>query len=326
MNRSLPTAQEILVPGLLAGAAFSAAAAWRGRTDSGSAIAALNAPSHVLWGESAIVEQRATLRHTLPGVAINVGAGVFWAAVMQTLFRGATHRGGRGAQLAAGGAASALAWLIDYHLIPHRLSPGIETRVSGGSLLGIHGIFALGLGVGAALTATGQRAHRGRETVPVRGVQEVLTLSRVFDAPRERVWNAWTDPGQISRWWGPAGFSAPAIAIDLREGGRYLYCMRSPDGEDYWSTGVFREIEPLARIVATDSFADAEGNVVPATYYGMRPAFPLELVVTVTFEEHNGRTRLTLKHAGFPSREDRESAREGWSGSLDKLGAVVSGT
>ena len=146
-----------------------------------------------------------------------------------------------------------------------------------------------------------------------------LTITRIFDAPRELVWKAWTDPEHVKRWLGPRGYTAPFCEIDLRVGGTSLYCMRSPEGRDYWSTGVYREIVPLERIVSTDSFADEKGNVVPASYYDMSADYPLELLVTVTFEEHEGKTKLTLKHAGFPSDEERDAARDGWSTSLDKL-------
>ncbi len=95
--------------------------------------------------------------------------------------------------------------------------------------------------------------------------------------------------------------------------------MRSPDGKDYWSTGVYREIVPLQRIVATDSFADEKGNVVPATHYGMGPDLPLEFLVTVTFEEYQGKTGLTLTHKGFPSGRDSEMASQGWNESFDEL-------
>src|SRR5436309_6181260 len=109
-----------------------------------------------------------------------------------------------------------------------------------------------------------------------------LTIVRVFDAPREAVWKAWTDPERAKRWWGPKGFTAPFIEIDFRVGGKYLFCMRSPDGKDYWSTGTYREIVPMKKFVATDSFADAKGKVVPASYYGMDADFPLELLWIVT--------------------------------------------
>jgi uncharacterized protein YndB with AHSA1/START domain len=161
---------------------------------------------------------------------------------------------------------------------------------------------------------------KSSSTVPA---GEDLVIIRVFDAPRGRVWQAWTDPESMMRWWGPAGFTCPVCKIDLRGGGAYLNCMRSPEGRDYWSTGVFREIVPPERLVYTDSFADERGNVVSATHYGMSADFPLEMRVTVTFEEQEGKTRLTLRHAGLPPGKDLDDCRAGWSESLDKLAEVL---
>src|SRR3989304_1584067 len=139
-----------------------------------------------------------------------------------------------------------------------------------------------------------------------------LIIIRVFDAPRELVWKAWTEPERVMRWWGPKGFTSPVCKIDLRVGGVYLYCMRSPEGQDFWTTGVYREIVPLERIVYTDSFADREGNVVPATHYGMSADFPLELLLTVTFEEQGGKTKMTLRHVGTPAGEMSDLTAAGW--------------
>ncbi len=149
--------------------------------------------------------------------------------------------------------------------------------------------------------------------------REELTITRVFDAPRDLVWKAWTDPGLIKRWWGPKYFTAPVSKIDLRVGGRYLNCMRGPDGKDYWSTGVYREIVPGERLVMSDSFADEKGNVVPASHYGMAGDWPLEMLVTVTFEELDGRTKMALRHEGIPAGMIRELTGTGWSESFDKL-------
>jgi len=91
-----------------------------------------------------------------------------------------------------------------------------------------------------------------------------LVVTGIFDAPVELVWKAWTDPEHVMRWWGPKGYTSPASEIDLRVGGKYLWCMRSPEGQNLWSTGVYREIAPFERIVCTNSFSDEKGNVVPA--------------------------------------------------------------
>lgn len=154
-------------------------------------------------------------------------------------------------------------------------------------------------------------------------MEKELVITRIFDAPRSYVWEAWADPWRMKLWWGPKGFTSPVCKIDFRVGGVYLNCMQSPEGKDYWSTGVYREIVESERIVCTDCFADEKGNIVPATYYGMSSDFPLEMLVTVTFEEDKGKTKLTLRHAGMPSGADQDGARQGWSESLDKLAEVV---
>jgi len=146
-----------------------------------------------------------------------------------------------------------------------------------------------------------------------------LVISRIFNAPRSRVWRAWTDPDFVMRWWGPKVFTSPECKIDLQVGGKYIFVMRSPEGRDYYSTGRYLTIEPLNKLIFTDSFADEKGNVVPATYYGMDGNIPLELLVTVLFEDQDGKTKMTMRHEGFPEAEIREQAKIGWSESFDKL-------
>ncbi len=158
-------------------------------------------------------------------------------------------------------------------------------------------------------------------TIDTQGKELIIT--RAFDAPRERVWKAWADPDCLKQWWGPRDFTAPSITLDFREGGTYLYCMRSPEGQDYWSTGTFREVVPMERIVYTDSFADAEGNPVPASHYGMEGDWPAELRVTLTFEDQDGKTKFMLRHAGLPEGQHREMCGMGWKESLDKLAASL---
>jgi len=110
--------------------------------------------------------------------------------------------------------------------------------------------------------------------------------------------------------------------LAFRVGGKILASMQSPEfneGRPIWSTGVYREIVPLERIVMTDSFADEKGNVVPATHYGMGEDIPLEMLVTVTLEDLGGKTRMTMRHEGLPAGEMKDGANQGWSESFDKL-------
>jgi uncharacterized protein YndB with AHSA1/START domain len=149
-----------------------------------------------------------------------------------------------------------------------------------------------------------------------------IIITRAFDSPRELVWKAWTDPKHFARWWGPKGFTAPHISIDFRVAGKFLYCMRGPglDGvtRDFWNTGVYLEISPMEKIVYTDGFANEKGKRVAASYYGMPGDWPGELTVTVTFEKRDGKTMMTLRHAGIPE-EMIEQCEEGWNESFDKL-------
>ena len=145
--------------------------------------------------------------------------------------------------------------------------------------------------------------------------QRAIVITRVFDVPRELVWKAWTEPEHFARWYGPKGFSTPVCRIDLRVGGKYLNCMRSPEGQDFWTTGVFREIVAPERLVMTASRADKDGNV--------DADWPGETQISVTFEEDDGRTKVTLEHVGMPAGTGRDMAEAGWNESLDKLADVL---
>jgi len=150
-----------------------------------------------------------------------------------------------------------------------------------------------------------------------------IVITRTFDAPRELVWEAWTEPGYLMRWWAPKGCTTPFCKVDLRPGGKFHYCMRMPEGRDIWGIGVYREIVAPSLLVYTDSFADAQGNPVPPAHYGMSASHPAETLVTVSFEEHEGKTKLTLRHGIPVSVEERKGAEQGWSEMLDRLAALL---
>lgn len=148
-----------------------------------------------------------------------------------------------------------------------------------------------------------------------------VVISRIIDAPRDRVFKAWTEPERLMRWWAPKGFITPYCKVDLRPGGIFHFCMRSPESRDIWGVGVYRKIVEPERIDYIDSFADADGNPVPPAHYGMSPTYPAEALVTVTFDEYEGKTRLTLQHAVPESVMEREAIRQGWIEMLDRLEA-----
>ena len=149
-------------------------------------------------------------------------------------------------------------------------------------------------------------------------LQNEIVINRVFNLPVSVVWLAWTDAEYFKKWWGPRGFTCPSSKMEARVGGKYLNCMRGPDGKEYWSTGVVKELIPERKLVVTDSFSDDKGNIKPASEYGMPGDWPKELLITVYLEEADGATKMKLKHHGIPG-EMREDCIKGWNESFDKL-------
>ncbi|WII72610.1 SRPBCC domain-containing protein [Bdellovibrio sp. 22V] len=146
-----------------------------------------------------------------------------------------------------------------------------------------------------------------------------LTMERTFDGPRELVFKVWTEPAHIEKWWGPHKFKVPHCEIDLRPGGTFLICMRSPEGDDYWNKGMFQEIIPEQKIVSTLYFCDEEGNFVPPSAYGMGTDFPSEAVLTVTFAELDKKTKVTLNYGIPVSIAKRYGVEDGWIQSFERF-------
>jgi uncharacterized protein YndB with AHSA1/START domain len=138
-----------------------------------------------------------------------------------------------------------------------------------------------------------------------------IVITRVFDAPRELVWQAWTDPRHLAQWWGPKGFTNPACEVDARVGGAWHIVMRSPDGTEYPCGGVYREIVKPERLVFTNNATDKEGNTI------------LEGLTTVTFAEHGAKTKLTLQTRAAAvvayAAAYLKGMEAGWTQSLERL-------
>lgn len=139
-------ARRALVSGFFAGLATAVAAAFFGALEKRRPLAPINATSHVIWGEEAAHAPQPELRYTLPGLALNFGAGVFWAAIYERLFGRAAEKSGSKAVL-GGAAVATAAYLVDYHLVPSRLTPGWERQISPRALALVFGALALSLPV-----------------------------------------------------------------------------------------------------------------------------------------------------------------------------------
>ena len=160
-------------------------------------------------------------------------------------------------------------------------------------------------------------------TTAEKKVEVPFVLTRVLCAPRHLVFKAWTEPEHVKRWWGPKAFTTPVCTIDLRPGGLFHYCMRSPEGKDYWGRGLYLEVVRPERLVYEDSFSDADGSIVSPRHYGMSPDWPEKTLTTVTFEDDGGHTRLLLKGGVSEELAKAQHADEGWNESLDRLAAYL---
>jgi len=139
-----------------------------------------------------------------------------------------------------------------------------------------------------------------------------FTIVRGFDAPREVVWRAWTEPEQLAQWFGPRGISTPLdkIRMDLRPGGQAsLVMVDDASGVEYLNTGTYLEIVPPERLVwKDDGFSDGTG---PGT-------------VTVTLRDLGGKTELTVHVVADFTETMRAQAEIGWGSSFDKLAELLS--
>jgi uncharacterized protein YndB with AHSA1/START domain len=138
--------------------------------------------------------------------------------------------------------------------------------------------------------------------------EEELVLTRTFAAPRQQVFDAWTTPEALQRWWGPRGFTLPTCLIDFRAGGALRFVMRGPDGADYGFGGTYREVIPPQRIVFT-SVIDADPEH--------------EMLTTVTFAEDDGKTTVMLRQTAPRAEGPRKGQRQGWTETLDRLQQAV---
>ena len=142
--------------------------------------------------------------------------------------------------------------------------------------------------------------------------EQELVITRRFDAPRQRVFEAWTDPRHAKSWWGPRDYPLTYLEMDVRPGGAWRGRLTSTkDGEELWQHGVIREIQAPDRLVFTFAWDQEEG------------APGRETVVTVTLEEDGDGTLMTFRQSPFDSAENREGHRGGWSSSFDRLDEVL---
>jgi len=151
-----------------------------------------------------------------------------------------------------------------------------------------------------------------------------FVISRTFNAPRAKVWKAFTQVEHLDRWWGPKGFAMKTSTLDFRPGGIFHYKMQAPGGPEIWGKFYYKEIKEPEMIVFTNTFSDAEGGV---TRNPWMPTWPLEVQNTMIFEEKDGQTTITLRGGPINANEEemktfeqgKAGMQQGFKGTWDQL-------
>lgn len=150
--------------------------------------------------------------------------------------------------------------------------------------------------------------------------EKELVLVREFDAPRDLVWKVWNEPEHIEKWFGPRGFDTRVPTFEFRVNGKFEYVMVGPDGTEYPSKGIFKEIIPGQKVVITDEFGEGFENIESLKGVDLPKG---QIVTTAEFEDMGGRCRLTLtiSHATVEDRKRHEDMGvfAGWNSSFEKM-------
>jgi uncharacterized protein YndB with AHSA1/START domain len=154
-------------------------------------------------------------------------------------------------------------------------------------------------------------------------MQDVV-ITRIINAPVATAWKMWTDPKEVVKWWGPTDYTSPSASIDLREGGTYVFAMRAPEyqgGQDSFTSGEYKEISPMKKLIFTQGLSDANGKRLPVDQ--LPPDFPENIVTTIDFRDVNGMTELTITEHGWKPSTMSVFSYAGMHQSLDKLSIII---
>jgi uncharacterized protein YndB with AHSA1/START domain len=168
-----------------------------------------------------------------------------------------------------------------------------------------------------------QTLERLSEHLPAMICREFV-VTREFSAPRDQVWQAWTEADRLQHWFGPKGVTILAAKMDFRPGGIFHYCMLSPDGNKVWGRFAYREIVAPERLVWVNSFANEAGELARPPF---SEAWPSEMLTTLTLTERDGKTTVTLRWVPIDATEEErkifdsnhDSMNQGWSGTMEQL-------
>lgn len=156
-----------------------------------------------------------------------------------------------------------------------------------------------------------------------RVINNEVFIEETFNASPEKVFSAWTDPEKFAQWYAPDGCTVMFKQINIETGGRFHSCISNPQFGDCWATGEYKEVSPNTKIVYSLINADENGNPINPTDIGMDPDWPWETLVTVTFSEENGKTKLQLRQTVSLELAKKTGAYPSWLQMLNNMRTVL---
>ena len=145
-----------------------------------------------------------------------------------------------------------------------------------------------------------------------------VSTKRTFNAPVADVWRVWNDSDSIKKWWGPKGYTALVARNDVREGGGFLWGMKSEHGRVFWNTGTYQEVVANKKIVSTMSFSNENGKIIPGSQASVPGRWPDDITVIVEFSEREEKARVTVTEVGIPLIA-YPLMKLGWAQQFDKM-------
>ena len=149
-----------------------------------------------------------------------------------------------------------------------------------------------------------------------------VRAERTFNAPIADIWRVWNDADSIQKWWGPKGYTALVVRNDVREGGSYLWAMKSAQGRMFWNTGTYKEVVANKKIVSTLSFCNENGIIIPGSQVSVPGKWPDEITVIVEFSDSEGKSTVTVSEVGIPLIVYPLS-KMGWAQQFDKIQSLL---
>ncbi|MFC2185698.1 SRPBCC domain-containing protein [Fulvivirgaceae bacterium LMO-SS25] len=148
-------------------------------------------------------------------------------------------------------------------------------------------------------------------------------IEEIFNASIDRVFQAWTDPEKLMKWYAPDGCTIRFIELNIKPGGKFHSCISNPQYGDCWCIGEYKEVVPHSKLVFTMVNADEVGNPINPAKIGMDPDWPGETLVTITLTEENGKTRLQLRQTVSQELAKKTGAYPSWLQMLNNMQTLL---